>query len=535
MSRQKITLISVFVMLSLLLSFSAALAVADSIVPLNPDHVGATNPGFQEDTCPTPPAGQEGWFGWHFIMPNNNNFLALTVTFEKAGTFTASPFPGNVFVADPDNSHAYIWTPTADTLLGGSALSDGDNNFFNLSHVCPGVSDYEELTVSKTVETSYSRQHFWDIAKSVATQKGYTHEEFPKVWLFIDGSGNEQATWTVDVTYKGYEDSAHNISGEITIENTGTLDALITSIEDVLAGTPIALEGCTADSVDVVLPYTLAVAKTMVCTYSEDVDSKITGTNEATVTTERASYSAFANIVWGEPTSEENKTVTIKDSSDLFGEVELGTTTAPFDAQFTYTKDFAWTDYGADACGDYIYNNTATIVETGQSASATLKVNVQCYIYETAYAKGASAICFIPTFSNWGWTNPISMGEYTWDLWAGAGQCDTSKGTLVGTVTVVYGTNGYVTVTYNVSSPYIVKETHVYAGYTKFPKIGTKYTVAPGAYTNNGPFSGPIYVIAHAVVGLPDPNFGPSSADGLSREIDKGDTISVFMPLISSE
>jgi len=106
-------------------------------VPLHQSQVGATNPGFTQESCPTPPAGQEGWWGWHFVMPNNNNFTSLSVTFQNAGTFSADPFPG-VFVAHPDNSHAYIWTPGPDTLVGGSATSDGDNTFFNLSHVCPG-------------------------------------------------------------------------------------------------------------------------------------------------------------------------------------------------------------------------------------------------------------------------------------------------------------------------------------------------------------------------------------------------------------
>lgn len=132
-------------------------------------------------------------------------------------------------------------------------------------------------------------------------------------------------------------------------------------------------------------------------------------------------------------------------------------------------------------------------------------------MYETAYAKGGAAECFIPTFANWGWTNLISPGTYTMDLWAGAAQCDISKGTEVGSVTVMYGSDGYVTVTYDVKPPYLLEETHVYAGYDEFPndKKG-KLTVAPGAYSNATSFNGdPVYVIAHAVVGIPDPTFGP--------------------------
>jgi hypothetical protein len=63
-----------------------------------------------------------------------------------------------------------------------------------------------------------------------------------------------------------------------------------------------------------------------------------------------------------------------------------------------------------------------------------------------------------------------------------------------------------VTVTYNVELPYSLDETHVYAGYDPIPPGG----IAPGLYQNYGPFDGSdVYVIAHAVVGLPDPDFGP--------------------------
>jgi hypothetical protein len=367
---------------------------------------------------------------------------------------------------------------------------------------------FEELTVSKTANTSYTRTHKWSIDKSVETEFGYEHEGFPKIWLYIDGSGDETATWTVDVGYEGYEDSGFNVSGDITIENTGTLDAVITEISDVLAGTGISVD-C-GDGV--AFPHTLGVGSTLICSYDVDVDGKISGDNEVDVTTEVRTYSAKKVLTWGEPTSEVDASVTIQDDSDLFGVQTLGTFTAPNGGQFTYDKAFAWGDYGPYGGGDYVYDNIATIVETGQSADATLKVNVQRYLYETAFAKGDDAICFIGEgFDRWGWTNPILPDTYTWDLWAGAGQCDTSKGILVGSVTVVYGGDGNVTVTYNVDSPYLLDETHVYAGYDMFPadKRG-RLTVAPGKYYNAGPFDGSeVYVIAHAVVGIPDPDFGP--------------------------
>jgi hypothetical protein len=69
----------------------------------------------------------------------------------------------------------------------------------------------EELLVEKTA-TSYLRTHEWDIDKWVTTEFGHTigEEEYPKIWLYQDGSGDETATWNVCVTYLGYEDYDFN-------------------------------------------------------------------------------------------------------------------------------------------------------------------------------------------------------------------------------------------------------------------------------------------------------------------------------------
>ena len=374
----------------------------------------------------------------------------------------------------------------------------------------------EELTVSKTAETTFVRTHEWDIDKWVDTE--YTIEVdgviYPKIWLAMDGRGDETATWYVDVTYEGSQDSGWNVSGTVTIVNTGDVDAVIESVVDELAGTVINVgdwEDELGNPVSVTFPYTLGVGETIIGSYSED--GHVEGDNEVTVTTERDEYEADAEIIWGDPNEEFFETVNIKDISDLFGEVDLGTVTAPNGDTFDYTYDFAYEDY-TDDCAGLQFNNTATIVETGQSASAILKVNIQCHFDESAWAKGDPNVPFCEYFDNWGWTNLIGPGEYEWPLWAGAAQCDTENGTLVGSVTVIYDDDGYVNVTYNVDAPYYLSETHVYAGYDMFPQQQrgrrTVSTVAPGQYYNDGPFDGSdVYVIAHAVVIIPEWPFGP--------------------------
>lgn len=111
-------------------------------------------------------------------------------------------------------------------------------------------------------------------------------------------------------------------------------------------------------------------------------------------------------------------------------------------------------------------------------------------VCETAYAYGGSyATCFLDisprNANNWGWTNLISPG-YTgqWPLYAGAGQCDISKGTLVGHVDVSY-IGGTITIDYVLDTGFTLDEKHVWIGNDKLPKKNGIYQNAPGKFNYN--------------------------------------------------
>jgi hypothetical protein len=123
-------------------------------------------------------------------------------------------------------------------------------------------------------------------------------------------------------------------------------------------------------------------------------------------------------------------------------------------------------------------------------------------------------------FNRWGWSNgTISAGIYTWDIYAGAGQSDITKGTLVGTLTVDYDNTltGSALVTYAMDAPYYMEENHLYVGSEILPRdVNGEFTVAPGQYPSKHEeltgldtsysdshvvtASGEVYVVAHATV-----------------------------------
>jgi hypothetical protein len=125
---------------------------------------------------------------------------------------------------------------------------------------------------------------------------------------------------------------------------------------------------------------------------------------------------------------------------------------------------------------------------------------------ETAFAyadEAAGGECFLNLgFNRWGWTIALpEEGEYSFPVYAAAGQCDLTNGTQVGNVLVVYS-DGQVTAILELDAGYYATEEHLYAGSTAVPNNANtgNPTVAPGQYYVEDDLTGPIYVIVHAVV-----------------------------------
>lgn len=106
---------------------------------------------------------------------------------------------------------------------------------------------------------------------------------------------------------------------------------------------------------------------------------------------------------------------------------------------------------------------------------------------ETAFARlNESSICFINdpdiNTNRWGWTNFFDTeGQYTMNVYSGAGQCDISKGTFTAQAFISYE-DGNVSVTVETLPGFSMTEIHVYVGEAKYPVQGNSPTVAPGQY-----------------------------------------------------
>ncbi|HJR80259.1 MAG TPA: hypothetical protein VJ821_09315 [Anaerolineales bacterium] len=340
------------------------------------------------------------------LNANNATFPSITSNFgfklngAPTGTFTltnppgeltggASPDPGNsvtisnventalgqifdwaatlgidaVIVKGGPNADAYVYDPES---LGDQDLHAPLNNdqYFGISHI-EFCYDYE-LTASKTANATYIRTYSWTIGKTVDdnSHAGFTGDSFTSNYDVV-----------VDQTVT---DSDFAVSGNIIVNNP-TPFTVSFSVTDSVDGTP-ATVNCPTNS--------LAPGTSTTCTYSASLGSKTDGTNTATITSNNTNVNgatASASYTFGAPTMTVGP-ATINVTDSLRG--SLGS--ADSDKTFEYPVNFTCDeDEGANP-------NTATIVETGQTASASVTVNC----YELTVTKDAST----SLTRTWNWT-----------------------------------------------------------------------------------------------------------------------------------
>lgn len=221
--------------------------------------------------------------------------------------------------------------------------------------------------VAKTALTELTQTHTWAINKSVA----------PSTWnLFKGDSGTSQYTVSVDKTTT---ESGFKVSGQVVIANPTSDRVRIASISDAInPGNITPALSCTVDGTAISLNnYQLDAGKTIVCTYSANLPDKTERTNTVTVVigsgANQQILTASAPVDFSNPKVNVvgPPSVTVEDSSGSGGNVSGTPTRNTFsdDGSWVYNKTFICnTDAGKK-------DNTAKILETNQTASASVQVN----------------------------------------------------------------------------------------------------------------------------------------------------------------
>lgn len=230
-----------------------------------------------------------------------------------------------------------------------------------------------QLQVSKDADTSWERTYTWDIDKSADPT---THN------LLVGESAT--STYEVEVT-QTITDGNYQAFGTITIVNPNTERAAeITNVVDELSNGLNATVDCGGAT-------SVPAGGSLDCSWSVDLDDDTSLTNSATVTMQNYTFvvdgdpapngttdytSEAVDVIFdAKPTNVNGfETVNITDTYE-------GATGAPWTTStsqtFFYDREFVCTQetLGGESSVTFDVDNTATIVETGQSNDATVTVN----------------------------------------------------------------------------------------------------------------------------------------------------------------
>jgi hypothetical protein len=240
-------------------------------------------------------------------------------------------------------------------------------------NVCVG----QDLVVTKTALTSEHRTYLWRIAKDV-----------DQTVRHVSAGGTATFGYAVTATPDGTTDSGWTLTGQINVTNPNNWEAITADVSD-----QVNVGGGGVCTVNGNTHVTVAPSSTESLSYSCSFTSAPAGgTNTATATWDSAAAHTPTGSATGTaavafvPTSSSNATITVvDDKTDPAHPVTLGTATwSAGPTTFTYSLDKAGSP---GACADY--TNTASIAETGQSASKTVTVCSGADLTSTVTAEGS--------------------------------------------------------------------------------------------------------------------------------------------------
>jgi hypothetical protein len=376
----------------------------DGVVPILVDGTKSTCEALNNDPTNFP------------TVTSNFGFGRSGAGFLANGTYTFTTPPGNLqggAPSDPNNSVTWSnvsstkfdWTSTLpiDAVIvrtsGTGATNDvyvyvkedtGDTNLtapFNSGtppalKTIAGITfcyDYE-LLVSKTANTSFTRDYDWRFKKN---------NDAPNPIVLSSGQ-TFQVNYDVTASIASTTDSGFMASGDITIRNPHpTLVANGLSVTDVIEPVPADPPNNISATVDCGGATTIAANSSLVCTYSANLPNSSDRRNVATATTTTTglgSGQGSSPVKFENPTTVQDNCVTISDDKvDLVTPEVLGDVCAtnPGTGQFQAPKTFLYSlDFTDEDCGANV--NTAYLDSDDEVvAEGPTTVNVQCPPPET--------------------------------------------------------------------------------------------------------------------------------------------------------
>jgi hypothetical protein len=207
--------------------------------------------------------------------------------------------------------------------------------------------------VSKDADTEWKKEYTWTITKDVDPSSAD---------VFIGDSATFDYTVSVDQTITEFGFKAF---GTIYVSNAHPMASMTVSLADSVNGNVATLD-CGGSLV-------VPAADSATCGYTVDLSDNTDGTNTATATFNGFEFVAEAPVIFGDPIIIGEPTINVDDTNSESWEAS-GDETWMYEETFPCSSNPA--DY-TDGTYYFTHDNTATIIETDQSDSETIRVD--CY------------------------------------------------------------------------------------------------------------------------------------------------------------